>query len=206
MNSNDDLTIYIKHGKEERFLEYKAAMNWRNPLTRISIAKAIMAMSNLKEGGVIVIGMRERQKNAWVPEGLDGEDMASFNQDDIATYVNDKVRPFAQFSLSRVNLDSMDFVILRVQEFDETPLIVTKQAVLNGKSVLTPGEIYYRSRRKNESAPVASEEDVRELVGLAIHKGVAAKMEYLATLGVLPRQVPSVDIDQQRFAQERGGL
>lgn len=206
MNSNDDLTTYIKYGKEERFLEYKAPMNWKDLQTKVSIAKAIMAMSNLKEGGVIVIGVREREKNVWVPEGLSSEDLASFNQDDIATYVNDKVLPFAQLSLSRVKLGSMDFVILRVQEFDETPLIVTKQAVLNGKSVLTPGEIYYRSRRKNESAPIASEEDMRELLGLAIHKGVAAKMEYLVSLGVLTGQVPSVDIDQQRFSQERGEL
>jgi len=47
-----DLEFYIQHGSEERYLEYKSSMVWTgNTTTKVKIAKAMMAMSNLRNGG-----------------------------------------------------------------------------------------------------------------------------------------------------------
>ena len=75
--------FYVVHGREERYLEYKRSMTWTgNNLTKVKIAKAMMAMANLKDGGVIVVGMQEISKGVWVPEVMTPQQIASFTQDD----------------------------------------------------------------------------------------------------------------------------
>ncbi len=69
MPGGTDLQYYILHGKEERYLEYKRSMIWTgNDTTKVKIAKAMMAMANLRNGGVIVVGMQERARGIWEPE------------------------------------------------------------------------------------------------------------------------------------------
>lgn len=57
MADASDNRFYVEHGKEERYLEYKSAMAWGNDDTKIKVAQAMMAMSNLRDGGIIVIGI-----------------------------------------------------------------------------------------------------------------------------------------------------
>lgn len=43
MPDGTDLQLYILHGKEERYLEYKRSMIWtNNDTTKVKIAKAMM--------------------------------------------------------------------------------------------------------------------------------------------------------------------
>ena len=52
MPNGTDLQLYIQRGKEERYLEYKRSMIWTgNDTTKVKIAKAMMAMANLSNGG-----------------------------------------------------------------------------------------------------------------------------------------------------------
>jgi len=53
MANGADIELYIQHGKEERYLEYKGSMIWTGDDTKVKIAQAMMAMSNLRNGGVI---------------------------------------------------------------------------------------------------------------------------------------------------------
>lgn len=62
INRATDISFYIQHRKEERYLEYKGSMIWNNDNTKVKIAQAMMAMSNLRNGGVIVVGMKEIQR------------------------------------------------------------------------------------------------------------------------------------------------
>jgi len=90
MPNTIDLQFCIQHRKEERYLEYKCSMMWTGDYTtKVKIAKAMMAMSNLRNGGVIVIGMREIQKGVWEPEGMTAQQVMSFSHDHIAQWVSD---------------------------------------------------------------------------------------------------------------------
>ncbi|MFC1964491.1 ATP-binding protein [Chloroflexota bacterium] len=117
-----DLQFYILHGKEERYLEYKRSMIWTgNDTTKVKIAKAMMAMANLRNGGVIVIGMQETNRGMWVPEVMTRQQISSFTQDDVAQWVNDYATPAVQFILGAFVLNGNEFVIIQVQEFDTSP-------------------------------------------------------------------------------------
>ena len=55
-------------------------MVWTGDDTKVKIAQAMMAMSNLRNGGVIVVGMKEPQRGVWEPNMMTDEQAASFTQ------------------------------------------------------------------------------------------------------------------------------
>ena len=205
MPNETDLGFYIVHGKEERYLEYKRSMIWTgNDLTKVKIAKAMMAMANLKDGGVIVVGMQEISKGVWSPEAMTPEQVASFTQDDVAVWVNDYATPAIQFSIGPYTFNGNQFVIIQMQEFDTSPVICRKQKITGGET-LDAGAIYYRSHRKIESAPISSDEDSRELIGLAVEKGISRHVGRLRRLGLIAAKSEK-QLHSEQYAKERGGL
>lgn len=134
------------------------------------------------------------------------EQVASFTQDDISQWVNDYAVPAVQFTVEPFVQDTNNFVIIKVREFDSFPTICRRPKTLSGKEVLKKGSVYYRSNSKYESAPISSEEDMRELITLATNKGVAREIEYFRELGfvaILP--IPQED-SAVRYEEEREGL
>ena len=200
-----DIEFYIQHRKEERFLEYKGSMVWTDDYTKVKIAQAMMAMYNLRNGGVIVVGMKEPQRGVWEPDTMTDEQVASFTQDDIAQWVNDYAVPAVQFTVEPFVLDTNKFVIIKVREFDSLPTICRRPKELWGREVLKKGAIYYRSNSKNESAPISSEEDMRELITLAKNKGVAQEIEYFRELGFVATLPTPQEGDALKYEQEREG-
>jgi len=205
MPNATDLQFYILHGKEERYLEYKRSMIWTgNDTTKVKIAKAMMAMANLRNGGVIVVGMQETTRGVWVPEVMTPQQISSFTQDDVAQWVNDYATPAVQFSIRAFALNSNEFVIIQVQEFDTSPVICRKQKTSGGET-LEAGAIYYRSNRKIESAPISSDEDSRELIGLAVDRGISRHVSRLHRLGLIPTE-STKQLDSAQYEKERNGL
>ena len=202
----DSFGMYVQHGSEERYLEYKGAMSWESDVTKEKIAKAIVAFSNIAGGGVIVVGMREFRKGVWEPVGVTNDQLDSFKQDDVAQFVNDRFVPAAQFSIYPIVVDELWFVLIQVQEFDRIPLICRSPFTRKGKVVLRPSAVYYRSKRKIESAEIGTEEDMRDLTELAIAKGVSREVQRLRGLGFVPPPVSGEQIDDKKFVDERQGL
>ncbi len=205
MVSGEEIGFYIQQGKEERYLEYKGSMLWNRDDTKVKIAQAMMAMSNLRNGGVIVVGMKETKRGVWVPDTMTDEQVSSFTQDDIAQWVNDYAVPAVRFTVEPFLLDTNKFVIIKVREFDTFPTICRKPKPLGGREVLKKGAIYYRSNSKNESAPISSDEDMRELIGLAVNKGVAGEIERLRALGLVTAFPVAQEDDVLKYEQEREG-
>lgn len=205
MPDGTDFQYYILHGKEERYLEYKRSMVWTGvDTTKVKIAKAMMAMANLRNGGVIVVGMREVARGVWEPEAMTPEQVSSFTQDDVAQWVNDYATPAVQFGIEVLTLNGNQFVIIQVQEFDASPVICRKQKISGGET-LEAGAIYYRSNRKIESAPISSDEDLRELIGLAVDKGISRHITRLHRLGLIPAE-SAEQLDAAQYEKERDGL
>ena len=142
----DDLAWYVQHLREERYLEYKAAMSWTDDDTKVKLAKAIVAMSNIGGGGVIVIGIREVNRGVWELEGLVDDIRSSFNQDDVAVWVNNHFTPATQFSIESVMLEEKTFLLIQIQEFERIPLICRTPFTVHGDVVLRPSAMYYRSK------------------------------------------------------------
>lgn len=206
MPDTTDLQFYVQHRREERYLEYKCSMIWTgNDTTKVKIAKAMMATSNLRDGGVVVVGMKEIRRGEWEPNGMTDQQVTSFNHDDIAQWVNDYATPSLQFRVQPFELDANKFVIIEVSGFANTPTICRKQKIAGGED-LRAGAIYYRSNRKYESAPVSSEEDMRELIELAANKGTDKEMKRLRELGLISAPMEPAESSARSYEEEREGI
>jgi predicted HTH transcriptional regulator len=129
MDTTESRTL-VYAGREERNREYKASFPWdRNTAgeTMARVTKSILALSNLRDGGHIVIG-------------VDPAHLGTFSFDNAADFVRNYAEPYARFSLEIVPLDGKKFVVLSVEGFDEYPVICKKSF----GNVLAEGIMYVR--------------------------------------------------------------
>jgi predicted HTH transcriptional regulator len=118
-----DIIEFVLTGGENRHQELKGSLSWDDPLVKFKITKAILAMSNIQNGGRIIIGVSEVQ-GKYKPDGMTESDYASFNQDDVCDFVGRYADPYVNFSLQKVDNESKRFVVLTVEEFDAIPFFL----------------------------------------------------------------------------------
>ncbi len=196
MAEDIELVGLIRHGREERNLEYKGPVNWSTPAVKARLTKCILALGNIRDGGAIVIGV-EQDKENFRRVGLDPADRDSLKQDGVAAHLAKFADPFVEVTVSHVRDDEMDFVIIQVREFDELPIICRR----NGPGGLVAGAIYTRTRRMYECAEVPGQAEMRELLEIAIEKG-RRKLEVRAVRAGFVR----IAEDEAKFEAERDGL
>jgi len=158
-----ELIDLIRHGREERNLEYVGPSSWSE--IRAKVIKTILAMSNIQDGGAIVIGVED---STFVPKGLSSSQSASFDQDDISVYLNNYADPYAEITVSHEEWEGQQFVVVQVNEFSEIPVICKR----DGDRGLRTGAMFTRPRRKIETAEVPSQAEMREIIELATEKGI----------------------------------
>lgn len=95
------LAALILNGREERNLEYKGPISWGSVETRGKLTKTILGLSNIQDGGAIVIGV-EQDGERFRPVRLDAADRDSFKQDDVSAFANEYAGPFVQLSVVHV--------------------------------------------------------------------------------------------------------
>ncbi|MDD2805848.1 MAG: ATP-binding protein [Elusimicrobiales bacterium] len=155
---------------ETRSLEYKGGIDWdkSEKKNRIDILKDILAMSNTKDGGVILIGFQDSDFS------LVGLSNAEFNSWD-STKVNDLLKEYSDpgFACQVYKFSDFDggrqIVAIEVPEFTEDVIICKKDWHDEHKQVLKRGCIYIRTD-KPSSESVTTNQDMRELLGRALSK------------------------------------
>lgn len=151
----------IEGSEESQSLDFKAACNWDVK----SLAKDILAFSNVQDGGYIVIGFDDKTfKRVGVTEAQAKTFAQETMQDQMANYAD----PFVTFTVYNdiVDANGLRFVVIRVFEFPEIPVVCKADA-----KDISQGTIYYRSRRRRpESEPVSNSFDMRDILDRATVK------------------------------------
>lgn len=163
----------ISLGREDLRLEFKSAMRWSDALTKAKITKAALALSNVRDGGYIVIGITQSQKDEAIAlTGVASDDARSYTEDAIKSYVNEYADPFVDLIVHRPVCGGMQFVVIYVREFAELPVICKK----DGSEGIRRGVIYTRTRRMAESAPCPTQSELREILDLALEKAMRKQL------------------------------
>jgi len=168
----DELIRFVEAAGESSNIDAKGPMEWDGGEASAGLTKDILSFANSRDGGVIVIGKDEVSPGSFTLTGLTSDQADSFETTKVATWVNNKVAPSVNLVCYRVQHDGNEFIVLTVAEFDDVPVICTKQYELTGKPakvVLRKGTIYVRTANA-ESAPLSSIEDLRTLIGIATTK------------------------------------
>lgn len=187
---DDELEEYLEAGQETRSFEVKAAMAW----SRVALAKDILALSNVADGGVIVIGVED---GTFKRQGVTQEFKATYKidemRDQMARYADPHVDISVTFPKDR---EGREYVAIEVASFRDVPVICRKDS-----PDTQAGVIYYRnSNRRVESAAVSNSYDMRDILTVATlrtrdrYKGLGVTVE------------DQTDVLKQRLDEELGEL
>jgi len=189
----------IQLGKEGRSLEFKRSTPWSEAEFKAKIVKSILAFSNVRDGGLIIIGVEQRQNNGFDFSGMTDEHLATWNYDDIISYVNEFADPFVCLSLECVEFREKTFVVISIAEFKELPVICKR----DGVAKLRRGAIYTRSYRMPESVEVPTQTELREILDLTVEKRLRT---FLRTASHAGLTLPSGPSDSEKYYQQLEGF
>ena len=161
--SPETLESLLAGARETDSIEFKAAIPWHVN----TFVKDILALANVIDGGVIIVGVAE-EEGAFVRQGVSPEQVATYDYD----IMRDQIAPFADprviFTRDVIDdADGLSYIVIEVAPFEEMPVICRQ----DGPDNLNEGTVYFRSRsRRPQSARVARAEDMREIIEAAISR------------------------------------
>jgi predicted HTH transcriptional regulator len=202
-----DFATLLARGYEVRAVEFKGPGPRTDPNLRAKVIRAALGMANLRDVGRVVIGVAEIDDGRLRAVGLCEADLATWQYDDVASEIAEYADPYLQFDLERLEYNGAWYVILHVYEFEELPILCRRDlsVKVNGKDrpILRRGALYVRSRHKPETAEVRTQEEMREILEMAIDKGVRRFMERAHNAGLSSQLfTPAPLSDAARFEQQ----
>ena len=174
------LETYLQNQNESPTLDYKAACIW--DVTRM--AKDILALSNVQDGGLLIIGIEDKTFNR---QGITPAQRDSYKIDMMKDQMTSFADPHVNFSVDfPTDNDGKQYACIRVEPFEEIPVICRKDS-----ADTKAGVIYYRNRnRRVESAAVSNSYDMREIVEIATIRMMQKKQRigFFADSGLAKQQ------------------
>lgn len=185
----DEFEALVEGSEESQTLEYKGPCNW----SIRTFVKDILALSNVQDGGFIIIGFENRTLRRL---GLSEAQIATYDveqmQDQMANYAD----PFVTFTRYVVDgKDDKKYVVIRVSEFPEIPVV----SRADGHDV-RQGVVYYRTRRRRPaSEPVTTSYDMRDILD-------RAGVKLMAKRSSQGYRVENDETNHDYYARELGDL
>lgn len=166
-----ELEEKLEGGTETQTIEFKEACNWNVNI----FAKDILALSNVQDGGWIVVGMKEA-KDGFERKGINQKQRVSYKidemRDQMTKYTDPHVNFIAEFPKDK---SGEIYAVLRVFQFEEIPVICRNNCQSAG---IHAGVIYYRNKnRRVESASVSNSYDMRDIIKFATVRMMQRKKE-----------------------------
>jgi predicted HTH transcriptional regulator len=161
-----------------------------------------MALGNLRDGGVVVLGV-EQEGRGLNAIGLSAEQLTSwepdYTRDALAAYID----PPADFDLTVLEYSGARCLVFEVREFQDIPHLCKR----GSEGVLREGACYVRTRRKPESSEIPTHSEMRDLLDLAIEKGVRRFVVQANQAGLqIAVREANAPTDENRYATELGDL
>ena len=172
---------YLRLGFETRGLEFKQSLDWGDREARLGLIRTFMAMSNTRDGGAVVVGVRENADGTYTPKGMSREHFDSFAPDDVAAQTAHFADPPVEMRTVKGAHDGMLFVVVEVDAFSNVPT-VCRQADGSGSRTLREGAVYIRPAGTPRTEEIHTHRDMRDIIEQAVER----RIERFRELGLLP--------------------
>ena len=170
----EELLAGLYHGQEEVYLEYKGDVPWTDQAKKLEIVKTIFAMANERDGGLIIIGVKDDGSR----NGLSEENYNSFSHDQINSYLANKGNQPIQCKVEKKKHTDKDdgkercFIFIQVSETKEFPLVYTGEMILINSAKqafpenigLRRGCLYIRNKLQVGNKEIETNEEWQELI------------------------------------------
>jgi predicted HTH transcriptional regulator len=195
--TEEEFESLLARGYETDGVEFKGSWTRKEKLFLARVVRAILGMANRRDGGLVILGVEESTK--LDPVGLTDEQAESWlNYDDLSASVNEYASPCVRLEPELHTFWGKKFVFIRVHQFDDIPILCAKEYAA---PLLRKGACYVRARHKPETSELPSEEEMRELLELAIDKGVRKFVTRAKKAGLFPTMpsTPAPPTDEAMF-------
>ncbi|HOO89776.1 MAG TPA: ATP-binding protein [Syntrophales bacterium] len=184
--------------QESQAIDFKQSAVWDT--LKWQLIRTVMAMGNLRDGGVIIIGASENDDD-WELSGIEPDHLGTYDIDNIIDAINKYSSPPMQIEIVRIKYrNEKEFLAFQVLEFANTPYICKK----NGPekiNLLCVGEVYIRPPGKPQTKKVTNAQEIDDLLELAAEKRARRMVETSRRIGFVPSQSST-----QAFDDELEGL
>jgi hypothetical protein len=176
---HDRVTAALDTCVESQPVDFKQSAQW--DAIEFKLVRTGMAMGNLRDGGIIIIGASE-QGDSWDLAGITPEDLATYEVDAVIDGINRYASPPISASLVTVKYrNGNTFLAIEVQEFDETPFVCKKDGP--PKSGLRRGMLCIRPAGLAQTTEIRNAEDMQDLLDLAAEKRARRIVELAHRVG-----------------------
>lgn len=174
--SEQNIRELIEGGNENRNLDYKGPFSWSDARRdeKVEIVKDILAFSNARDGGAILIGIDDSTN---VAVGLTNDQSASFDQTSFNDFVQKYTDPVVTCDVYRRQIDGKRIVVIAVPEFEDVPILckLTAQSEKDPRKLLLRKGGLYKRTDKATSVLIEDSSDMREL----LNRGVLRRQDEL---------------------------
>lgn len=197
MMTEQEFLDLVQLRKEGRHLEFKQSTPWRDAEFKAKLVKSILAFSNVRDGGAIVIGVTELDDGVFDLTGMEEAHEDTYDEDTIKSVVAEYADPYAVVHLDSATHRDLTFLVLTISEFDRIPVICKRDGTAN----LQSGRIYTRPYGIPQSIAVPTQTELREILDMATEKGIREFATRLHGLDLFQPREPSPSDDDKFDAQ-----
>jgi hypothetical protein len=190
MDGFDELRQRVEYAlnrcQEEQWLEFKKAAPWEGLQWRL--LKTLMAMANLRDGGVIVVGLAEQDVH-WLPEGIQPDCLSTYDYDVIKDMLAKYASPVVHVDVV-THVDEMErmYLVFHVKQTHFSPVVCKKDSPQDtkGRSEIAQADIYVRPLTGRPRTTKAMDaESVNELLDVAAEQRARRLIESASRVGLL---------------------
>lgn len=174
--AENTLKQILQGNSENLNLEFKDSFDFENNLwAREKLIRAILAMSNTRNGGYIVIGVKEKTDKILDFSGLEESHLFLFKSklEDLKAKVESFSSSPVSYEVGVGKYKGKDFILIAVVEFYLNPLICRKNGEHKDK-LLEEGAIYIRTLKdKPSSIKLTNPVDIQDFLERALNKHIS---------------------------------
>ena len=184
--------------QESKSVDFKESAPWED--LKWQLIRTSLAMGNLRDGGIIVIGASERG-DTWDLTGILNDHLSTYDVDDVIDVINKYASPPIKIEIVMVTYrNNNTFLALQVHEFTDSPFVCKKNGPDNNKR-LRAGDVFVRPAGKPRTTRAISADEMQDLLELAAEKRARKILEVAHRIGLKP-----TDTSIKRFEEELEGL
>jgi predicted HTH transcriptional regulator len=188
----DRIDTYLDLLSEGRNVDFKESQPYG--VLKYKIIKASLAMSNVRNGGLVIIGVSERGSE-WSLDGVSPTDLATYNVDLIRDHVHEHASPEVGIDVLTHLHRTRSYLVIYIHEFREE-LVICRKNGPDGAGIFK-GRVYTRPAGKAQSRMVETSEEMREITDLAAEKKARQIIATSERIGMVGASTADAHFDEE---------
>ena len=173
---------------------------------KYKLTKATMAMANTRDGGLIIIGVGQREDGPFTLDGVDEATRDTYDHETIYDFVNDYASPAIELLLLHITHAQKHFVAIAVAPSERSP-VICRRSTPDNSGLRSPDQMHTCEIYVRTGAPVASKRAssaamLEDLLQAAAARRAAEMIRVMRAAGAF-EEIPQ---RPNRFDQEIGDL